>query len=122
LKSEKIKSKITDLKLRLLRPDLQRTTIRCRGLIVGNGVKSLARRAWEIRISKVIVCENEKLNSYSTTAYSKAIAETANKGGSNIIFISATAMGKDVAPRVAAKLEAGLASDCTELRIEDFAI
>ncbi len=65
-----------------------------------------------------MVCENEKLSSYSTTAYSKAIAETAKQRGADVIFISATAMGKDVAPRAAAKLEAGLASDCTELRIE----
>ncbi len=87
-------------------------------LIVGNGVKSLAEGLGKYGISKVLVCENEKLNSYSTTAYSKAIAETAKQRGADFIFISATAMGKDVAPRVAAKLEAGLASDCTELRIE----
>lgn len=87
-------------------------------LLVGNAVRGLADELGKYGIKKVLVCENNKLGNYSTTAYSKVIAETAKQRGSEIIFLSATAMGKDAAPVVAAKLEAGLASDIIELRNE----
>ncbi len=87
-------------------------------LLIGNDVKPLAVDLGKYGISKVSVCENDKLGNYSTTAYSKVIAETAKRRGADIVFLSATAMGKDLAPRVAAKLEAGLASEITELRNE----
>lgn len=85
-------------------------------LLIGNNVKNLAIELGKYGIKKVLVCENDKLSNYSTTAYSKVIAETAKQRGADIIILSATAMGKDASPRVAAKLEAGLASDITELK------
>ncbi len=85
-------------------------------LLVGNNVKGLANELGKYGIKKVLVCESDKLGNYSTTAYSKVIAETAKLRGADILILSATAMGKDAAPRVAAKLEAGLASDITELK------
>ncbi len=85
-------------------------------LLVGNGVGNLADAVGEYGIKKVLICDNEKLGSYSTTAYSKIIAEIAKQRNADVIFISATAMGKDLIPRVAARLEAGVASDITELR------
>lgn len=88
-------------------------------LLIGKGVKGLAGDLGEYGVSKVLICENEKLADYSTTAYSKAIAESAKLKNADIILISATSMGKDLLPRVAARLEAGAASDITELRTEN---
>jgi electron transfer flavoprotein alpha subunit len=88
-------------------------------LLVGNGISVLAPDLGKYGIRKVLVCENEKLTNYSTTAYAKVITETAKQRGSDIILLSATAMGKDVGPRASAKLGAALASDCTELRVEN---
>jgi electron transfer flavoprotein alpha subunit len=87
-------------------------------LLIGNSVNSLAGELDKYGIKKVLICENEKLANYSTTAYSKIIAETAKQRGSDYIFLSATAMGKDVSPRTAARLEAGIAADITELRYD----
>lgn len=87
-------------------------------LLVGNGVSALAGDLGKYGIKKVLVCENEKLVNYSTTAYAKAVAEAVKQRGADIVLLSATAMGKDLGPRAAAKLEAGLAPDCTELRVE----
>jgi electron transfer flavoprotein alpha subunit len=88
-------------------------------LLVGNGVTALATELGQFGIKKVLVCENEKLGNYSTTAYAKVIAEAAKQRGSDVILLSATAMGKDVGPRASAKLGAALASDCTEIRVEN---
>ena len=88
-------------------------------LLVGKGIENLAPEIGKYGVSKVLICEDEKLAKYSTTAYAKAISETAKQRGADILFLSATAMGKDLAPRVSAKLEAGLAPDCTSLRIEN---
>ncbi len=91
----------------------------CIAVVIGNNVSSIAQKLGEYGASKVIVVENEKLGNYSTTAYAKIIAEVAKKENANILFLSATAMGKDVAPRVAAKLNAGLAADCITLKVEN---
>ena len=88
-------------------------------LLIGKGIENLAPEIGKYGVSKVLVCEDEKLAKYSTPAYAKAMAETAKQRGADILFLSATAMGKDLAPRVSAKLEAGLAPDCTSLRIEN---
>ncbi|HEY3250174.1 MAG TPA: electron transfer flavoprotein subunit alpha/FixB family protein [Ignavibacteria bacterium] len=88
-------------------------------LLIGSSVTSIANELGAYGISKAFVIEDSRLEKYSTTAYAKAIAEAVKARGADILFLSATAMGKDVAPRVAARLEAGLAVDCTNLKIEN---
>jgi electron transfer flavoprotein alpha subunit len=69
--------------------------------------------------SRVLTVDNPKLASYSSTAYSKVVAELAKQEGASIVLLSATAAGKDYAPRVAVKLNAGFVADSTALRVED---
>ncbi|HMQ80287.1 MAG TPA: electron transfer flavoprotein subunit alpha/FixB family protein [Ignavibacteria bacterium] len=88
-------------------------------LLIGNNVSSIAGELGAYGIKKVVVSEDAKLENYSTTAYSKILAETAKLRGADIIILSASAMGKDISPRVSAKLEAGLVADCTEISAED---
>jgi len=87
-------------------------------LLIGNNVSSIAGELGEYGIKKVVVSEDAKLENYSTTAYSKILAETAKLRGADIIILSASAMGKDISPRVSAKLESGLVADCTEIKAE----
>ena len=87
-------------------------------LLIGNNVSSIAAELGAYGIKKVVVSEDAKLENYSTTAYSKILAETAKLKGADIIILSASAMGKDISPRVSAKLEAGLVADCTEIKAE----
>ncbi len=56
-----------------------------------------------------------QLASYSSDAFAVAAAEAVRAKGATVLLAAATAMGKDVAPRVAARLGAGYASDVTEL-------
>ena len=57
--------------------------------------------------SKVYVVENANFANYSSKAAAKAVAEIAKQSGANIVIIPATGRGKDLAPRVAVRLEAG---------------
>lgn len=87
-------------------------------LMIGSAVSQVAGELGAYGVKKVLVKEDQSLEKYSTTAFAKIIAETAKQRGADIIFITATQMGKDLAPRVSAKLEAGLVSDCTDLKAE----
>ncbi len=85
--------------------------------VVGNGVENMAPDLGGFGAKKVIVVEDSRLNYYSTTAYAKIVFEVAKKVEADIIFLPASQMGKDLAPRIAVKLEAGIAADCTALKI-----
>jgi electron transfer flavoprotein alpha subunit len=63
--------------------------------------------------SKVYVVENANFANYSSKAAAKAIAEVAKQAGANVVIIPATGRGKDLAPRVAVRLEAGYVPDVT---------
>lgn len=88
-------------------------------LLIGSGVSSITAELGAYGIKKVITADDPRLEKYSTTAYSKILAEAAKQHGADIIILSATAMGKDISARVSAKMEAGLASDCTDIRTEN---
>jgi electron transfer flavoprotein alpha subunit len=67
----------------------------------------------------IIVCE-EQLTHYSTLPYTRAIFEIINKYNPEIFLFGATTTGRDLAPRIAARCNAGLSADCTAFDIEDY--
>ncbi len=91
----------------------------CNALVIGGNVSSIASQLGAYGASKVFVVDDAQLEYYSTTAYAKIVAEIARAESADMLFFPASAMGKDFAPRVAAKLDAGLAADCTALRVEN---
>lgn len=88
-------------------------------LVIGGAVASGAGQLGGFGASKVIVVEDPRLELYSTTAYSKIIAEVARMEHADLVLLPASEMGKDAAPRVAVKLDAGLAAGCTSLKSVD---
>ena len=68
---------------------------------------------------KVFGLEHPALAEYSAQGYGRAISDFVREAGVTVLFFAATAMGKDLAPRVAAALGAGLASDCTKIEVKD---
>jgi electron transfer flavoprotein alpha subunit len=68
---------------------------------------------------KVYHIKDAALKQYTSEGYAKAIVDLVAKEQPQIILMGATAQGKDLAPRIAAKLKAGLASDCTALALDD---
>jgi electron transfer flavoprotein alpha subunit len=88
-------------------------------LVIGDHVQAIAGELGGYGAAKILALQHPKLGKYSATAYAKVIAETAKKEQADIILLPATAMGRDSAPRVAVKLDAGLASDCIALKVDD---
>lgn len=86
-------------------------------LVVGENTQSVAGTLGGYGAHRVLVVDNPRLKLYSTTAYAKIVAEVARKEQASVVLFAATAIGKDCAPRVAVKLDAGLAADCTTLRV-----
>jgi electron transfer flavoprotein alpha subunit len=91
----------------------------CVALVVGSGVEAVAGDLGVYGASRVLVVDSPKLARHSNSAYAKVIAEVAAKEQAAIVLLPASQMGKDLAPRVAVKLNAGLAADCVALRVEN---
>jgi electron transfer flavoprotein alpha subunit len=67
---------------------------------------------------KVIVAEHPLLNHFTTDAYTKVICELANERKPEVIFVGATYLGRDLGPRISARLATGLVADCTSLDVD----
>ncbi len=81
-------------------------------VLIGNNVTSLGETLGKYGASKVITCQNQALSLYQPDGYAKILADIIKEEGATIIIMGATLMGKDLAPRVAARLDAALATDC----------
>jgi electron transfer flavoprotein alpha subunit len=78
---------------------------------IGNEIKDL-ENVGNFGIKTVYHIKHPDLALYSSSGYSKELAKLAEEIGANILVFSNTAMGKDLAPRLAAKWDAGIAMDC----------
>ncbi len=88
-------------------------------LVIGDNVELFASELSSYGAGKILVVQDPRLHFYSTTAYAKIVADIAQREQVSMIFFPASQMGKDLAPRVAGKLHAGVATDCTALKIEN---
>ncbi|NIM98756.1 MAG: electron transfer flavoprotein subunit alpha/FixB family protein [candidate division Zixibacteria bacterium] len=84
-------------------------------VLLGHGVEALAKELDGFGASKIFVCDSEALKDYSNEGYTKAIVDLVKAHNPAILLGGATASGKDLYPRVAARLQTGLASDCVGL-------
>lgn len=87
--------------------------------LFGTGVSGFVEEVNQFGPDKVYVLENKELNTYTTDAYVQALTQLINEVQADVILLGHTAIGKDVAPRVAAKFAAGLAADCTGADLEN---
>lgn len=89
-------------------------------VLVGSGVAALADELAEYGADKVIVVDDPELKDYRTEPYAHALASVINKYKPEIMLVGATAIGRDLGPRVSARVATGLTADCTVLEIGDF--
>lgn len=101
---------------RALADQLQGT---CTALVIGHHVSSIVAELGAYGAGEVLVVDSPSAERHASGAWASAIIEAAKSTGASIVLLSATQMGKDIAPRVAVGLEAGLAADCTALRVEN---
>lgn len=83
---------------------------------IGNSIDGLESLG-KYGIGKVTFFKNEGLANYSSSAYAGLISDYAKETDADILFFSNTAMGKDLAPLVCVKLNAGILMDCVSLEV-----
>ncbi|MCX4323864.1 MAG: electron transfer flavoprotein subunit alpha/FixB family protein [Lachnospiraceae bacterium] len=89
-------------------------------VLIGSGIKGLADQLAEYGADKVIVVDDPELKDYRTEPYAHALASVINQYKPEIMLVGATAIGRDLGPRVSARVATGLTADCTVLEIGDF--
>lgn len=88
-------------------------------VMVGHNLEDMTEQIIPYGASKVYVLDNPLLSRYSPSGYAYALHSLFEEVKPEAVFFSATSMGRDLAPRLAAKLRVGLASDCTQVSLQD---
>lgn len=88
-------------------------------MLLGDGVKEQANALISHGADKVIVIDNPMLKEYVTEPYTKAVHAILKAKEPEIVLFGATSIGRDLAPRVSARIHTGLTADCTGLAIDE---
>ena len=89
-------------------------------VLVGSEIKNKVFHLEEHGADRVILIDDPELKEYRTEPYAHALASVINEFKPDVFLIGATAIGRDLAPRVCARVHTGLTADCTSLEISDF--
>jgi len=87
--------------------------------LMGSEVETLCPILFAHGADKVYLLEDEELKRYHTEPYADALSGVITQYKPSIVLFGATTTGRDLAPRIAARLRTGLTADCTGLEIED---
>lgn len=88
-------------------------------VLVGQNMNEKAGSLIEAGADGVVLVQDEMLAEYTTEAYAKAVVAVIKEKDPEIFLIGATAIGRDLAPRVSARIHTGLTADCTGLAIDE---
>lgn len=87
-------------------------------VMIGYEVEPLAKTLIAHGADEVLVVDHKLLKNYTTDGYARVLAQLSKERKPEIIFIGATYIGRDLGPRVAAKVATGLTADCTSLEVD----
>ena len=88
------------------------------GVLLGDDVASLAADLGGYGADKIYVCESPLLHDYTTDAHAKILCDLVAEYKPEVVLFGATNIGRDLAPRCAARLHTGLCADCTHLDVD----
>jgi electron transfer flavoprotein alpha subunit len=121
--AEQRKGKLYDVALELigegnrLAREISPDTQVC-AVLVGDGIEKLADECFAYGADKVYLIEDPLLKQYTTAGHTKALVDAIRVYKPEIVLLGATHIGRDLAPRVAARLNTGLTADCTRLDVK----
>ena len=87
-------------------------------VLLGSNVTDKAEELIQYGADKVIVVDDPMLEKYATEPYAKAVAAIIKEFDPEVVLYGATSIGRDLAPRVSARVHTGLTADCTKLAID----
>jgi electron transfer flavoprotein alpha subunit len=88
-------------------------------VLLGENLDMMAEDLCKHGADKVISCDSPLLKHYTTDGYAKVICDLIRERKPETLFVGASYIGRDLGPRIAAKLETGLTADCTSLDIDE---
>lgn len=89
------------------------------GLLLGSGInEDMAKALGGYGADRVLICDHPLLKDYTTDGYTKVICDLVEEKKPEIFLIGATNIGRDLGPRVSARLHTGLTADCTHLDVD----
>ena len=89
----------------------RKRSAQCVVVVVGDQIDAMAQKAAKYGAAKVIALEHPALANYLADAHAQALANLVQSIGAEYVMTTATARGKDLMPRLAARLDAPMASD-----------
>ena len=92
--------------------------VKLTALLLGSNIEGLSKTLAEHGADEVLIADDKLLEHYTTEAYTKVICDLVNERKPGILFVGATFIGRDLGPRVAARLNTGLTADCTSIDVE----
>lgn len=88
-------------------------------VIAGYGVKEITEKLLSFGVDKVLYIEHELLKDFNTEGYAITISDLIKERKPEIVLLGATSIGRDIGPRIAAKIGTGLTADCTKLEVDE---
>jgi electron transfer flavoprotein alpha subunit len=93
--------------------------VKLSAVVLGSDIKGTVNELIAHGADQVYLVEDEKLKNYRTGPYTSIITNIINKFKPEIVLLGATHNGRDLGPRISARINTGLTADCTELSIEE---
>ena len=88
-------------------------------MLLGSKVENLAKELIAYGADRVILVDDPKLEVYTTEYYTQGICKIIEAYKPEVVLVGATAIGRDLGPRVAGRVHTGLTADCTKLEIDE---
>lgn len=93
--------------------------VKLTAVLLGNNIDDVAERLVKYGADEVLYAESELLAVYTTDGYTRVIADLIAERKPEIMLIGATNIGRDLGPRLSARVHTGLTADCTRLEIDE---
>ena len=87
-------------------------------LLLGHNIESLTDELAAYGADNIIVADDKLLSDYMTESYTDTVAKIIEKYKPEAVLFGATPIGRDLAPRVSARIRTGLTADCTKLDVD----
>ncbi len=87
-------------------------------MALGSSAKAIVTEMGAYGATEVMTCEDGLYDQYNPELFANALAEAIQKSGATLVLSSASSTGRDLLPRVAARLNSGVLSDCVDLKLE----
>lgn len=120
--AEQRNSKLVNVAFELLGKARELADIRkveLQAVVIGSDISKLSSDLISFGADRVIVCDDKELKDYSTELYCQTLKNVVDKYKPEIVLFGATTIGRDLAPRLSARLTTGLTADCTKLEISE---